>query len=252
MTQVKPNWLGTFFGSALGFDNYEILTVQHIPRKERAEEAALMRSKWFDYRRLHPMQASYYFAECYSVAYGRFMEQAVDADLKDMRGLKGKDFLNNREKLSIWRLRQMCDRFGIRYDFFLRQAMAWYAKRSFFTARSIKGQHGRTYAVVAPRPAQLMANQEMITDVMLQWEEHLASALPVVKDPFYSVQNYYGHPDQTVYEKTIVDAVRNRQHKRYALHAALYVHDALRIETALMEFDARDVAEAVSYAELVA
>ena len=247
VTQVNPRWLGSFFGADLGFHNYEILTIQHIPRKEHAEESALMRSKWFDYRRLHPMQATYYFAASYSRAYGTFMAIAVDRDLGNMRGIKGKDFLCSREKLAIWRLRQMCDRFGVRYDFFLRHAMKWYAERSMNAAHSVKGVGGRVYAVVPPRPAQMMSNQEMITDVMLAWEEHVAAKLPIADDPFYSVQNFVGHADQIAYEQSIVAAIRTRPHPRFSVHAALYVHDALRIETALEAFGERTVLEAISF-----
>lgn len=230
MTQVTPTWLGSFFGADLGFLNYEILTIQHIPRKELKEEPALMRTKWFDYRRLHPMQATYYLADCYNRAYGDFMAMCIDRDLKHMRGFKGKDFLNAREKLSFWRLRQLCDRLGIRYDFFMRHAMRWCFKNGWTRA---------------PRPQHITSNEDLITDAMLAWEEECAAALQVARDPWFLVQNYAGHEDQRAHEQFVVAQIKTRRHPQYALNAALYVHDVLRIEEAIREFDLWRIHDAI-------
>jgi len=244
MTQVTPKhthiWLGSFFGANLGFLNYEVLTIQHIPKKELKDEAALMRTKWFDYRRLHPMQATYLFAECYNRAYGDFMATCVDKGMRAMRGFKGKDFLEHREKLSIWRLRQLCDKLGIRYDFFLRHAMRWYALRTFNVHR------GEKISLVGPRPSQIASKDDLITDVMLAWEDAQKTSLQTACDPYYRVTNYIGSEDQRAYEDFIVAQIKTRRHRHYSLHAALYIYDAVRVEEAIRQFGAECVEKAIN------
>ena len=68
MSQALPkylDWAGHFYGDGLDLEHYEILTVQYIPKKERAAETHLMTTKWFDYRLMHPMKANYYFFRLY-------------------------------------------------------------------------------------------------------------------------------------------------------------------------------------------
>jgi hypothetical protein len=226
MPQVIPKWCGSFFGSDFSFRDCEILTIQHIPAKLLKLEVELMNKKWFDYRRMHPLYATNYFMECYKMAYREFTRIAVDSDRADfVKPIKGDDFLNAREKLSIWRLRQLVDSLGIRYDFFLTECMLWYTEECF-----------RRQSLYPPRPGQMGDNEEMIVAVMMRWEEECATRLQLSKDTWYKCYRWHGDAHQKAYENFIVAQIRNRQHKRFTLCASMYEHNALRIETARIQF----------------
>lgn len=229
-------WLGYFYGHDLDLLHAELLAIQHIPASLLKKEAELMRSKWFDYRRMHPTKATYFLAQCYNRAYQDCVVVMKDRSGKFMRGFKGLDMLQSREKLAFWRLRQLIDSLGIRYDFFLRQAMDWHVSAGWLQP---------------PRPSHISSNQDMITDVMMAWEEECAARLQFCKDERYKVRNFFGHVDQLAYEEFLIAQIGTRRHPQYGLHAALYIEDAIRIERALQAFDSRVVQLAIDECDTV-
>ena len=96
-----------------------------------------------------------------------------------------------------------------------------------------------------PRPSQISTNADMITDVMMAWEEECAARIQFARDPRYKTYNFFGHQDQIDWESWLVEQIKKRRHPQYALHAALYIEDTLRIERALKDFDARVVHQAI-------
>lgn len=231
----KCRWLGAFYGGSLGFYNYEVLTIQHIPRKELVRETELMSVKWFDYRRLHPMQATYFFMKCYNDAYRELYRKAINSEAAPfVRSTKAHDFLEAKEKLSFWRLRQLCDQMGMRYDFFMTFAMSWFYRMA--------GKDGKVYA---PRPAHILNNEDLIAEVMLAWEEQCKVSLQIARDPYYRVSNFTGGRNQQAHEAFVIGQIKARRVTRYSLHAALYLYDAVRIEEVLRHFGMRSVVEAL-------
>ena len=227
----KPTeWFGYFFGHDLGLLHAELLAIQHITPKLLKEEAALYRTKWFDYRRIHPTKATYLLAHCYNRAYQDCMVVMRDRSGKFMRGFKGMDFMESREKLSFWRLRQRIDSLGIRYEFFLRKAMDWHVSAGWLQP---------------PRPSHLSTNEDMITDVMMAWEEECAARIQYPQDTRYKVENFFGHIDQLDWEAFVIAQIKNRRHPHYALHGAIYDQKVLRIERALQDFDERVIHSAI-------
>lgn len=224
-------WFGYFYGHDLGLLHAELLAIQHIPAALLKKEAALYRTKWFDYRRMHPTKATYLLAQCYNRAYQDCMSVMRDRSGKFMRGFKGMDYMESRERLSFWRLRQLIDSLGIRYDFFLRHAMNWHIDAGWLQP---------------PRPSHLGSNQDMITDVMMAWEEECAARIQFPKDTRYKVANFFGHVDQLDWETFLVAQIKTRRHPQYALHSALYIEQTLRIEKAVQEFDERVVQSAIA------
>jgi hypothetical protein len=235
MDSPSPIWLGPFFGSNFGFYNYEILTIQRISPDLWREESALMRTKWFDYRRLHPLQATYYLAHCYNQSYRQLITMCHDrAAGRRMRAFRGSDFLEHRERLSFWRLRQLCDRLGMRYDFLACHAMRWGFKRGWTRG---------------PRPQHLYTNEDLIADTVIAWQDECAEILQVARDPWFRVENFTGHADQLEHERFVVGQVARRA-SRHALTAALYAHDAIRVEEAIRAFGAQAVDDALDRVHL--
>ena len=235
-SRLLPTWLGSYYGADFSFLEYEVLTLQHIPHKESVKESAVMDTRWFDYRRLHPMQATFYFVECYARMYGESVAKAFDHKKRFSRGFKGKSFLDSREKLSFWKLRHLIDKFGIRYDFFMREAMNWYFKRGWLHL---------------PRPAHIACNEELFADVLLAWEALNRAVTQYPRDDWYRVRNFVNHPNQLAFERFLVEHVKSKLVKKFALHSTLYVLDFLRFETAVLNFRTDDVSEAAALVDSI-
>jgi len=237
MSADSPNlsqpadWLGYFYGHDLEFNHAELLAIQHIPKATLKRESELMRTKWFDYRRLHPTKATYYCVHCYTQAYRNCMKQMKDISGQYMRGFKVIDFMESREKTAVWKLRQLIDSLGIRYEFFMHHAMEWHILAGWLQP---------------PRPCHLASNTDMITDIMLLWEEECKAKMQYARDPRYKVGNWFGHSDQIAYEKFLIEQINQRRHPQYALQSALYIENALRIEAAIENFNERVLNEAVA------
>lgn len=219
------NWAGHFYGNDLDLEHYEILTVQYIPKKERKVETQLMTTKWFDYRLMHPMQATYYFFRQFKSEYRNFYRKAIDHKAADfVKPIKEQDFLLSREALSFWRLRQAVDALGMRYDFFLKTAF------------------DKCFKVIAngrplpPRPAQLK-KEELLIDVYHEWESLCGASLQIAKSPYFTASCFHNSAMQLDYEEYIVNQVRKRQAQHYALGTCIYRYDALRLEKAIEAFD---------------
>lgn len=233
-------WSGNYYGSRLNPDHYEILTIQHVPNKERKDESALMQSKWFDYRLMHPMQATYYFVQCYRNAYRDFMRRTMNHEAAPFaKAIKERDFLDSREKLSFWRLRQLVDKLGMRYDFFLHHAMSHMHKMI---------GSGKVYA---PRPAHLGKDEVLMERVVMAWDDLCASSMQVAQSVSYRVSEF-DHPmsvHQRAHEQFVIAQLLRRKHPHFGLHAALYLYDVVSIEAALQAFDQQTVEQAVAFAD---
>lgn len=221
MTQVQKelpkllNWADHFYGDGLDFEHYEILMVQHIPKKERKLETQLMTTKWFDYRLMHPMMATYYFFRLYRNEYRNFYRKAIDHLAADfVRPIKEQDFLLSREAMSFYRLRQTVDALGMRYDFFLSVAF------------------DKCFKVIAngrplpPRPAQLK-KEDLALEVYQEWLLVCKANLQIAKSPYFTTTHFQNTPSQCAYEDFIVKQIQIRERPHYALGSCLYRFEAL-------------------------
>lgn len=230
-----PDW----FGSSIAHDDAEILAIQLVDRKMLAGEAKLFERKWFDYRQLHPVCATYLMAHHYNIAFGDFIGRALNHDQRFTKAFKGGDVFKARELKSFWRLRQLIDSLGIRYDFFLRTAMNWHIERGW----------GKK-APSPPRPAHVLNNDELIVDVTNAWERECRAKIQYAQSSRFNVSQWIAAPDQLAYQDHLIASIRRRPHRRFALHAALYLFQQLRIEAAIEHFEAHEVAEAIELCQV--
>lgn len=223
---------GAFFGSSLDHFTCEALAIAKIERRALALEPELYERKWFDYRRMHPTLATYLFAHHFNMAYGRFMGEAFDHKKRFMAAFKGKDVMAAREVRSFWKLRQKADQAGIRYDFFCRHVMQWCM---------INGWRR------PPRPAHAATNDDMLVWIEGQWQLEQRAKIQWSKDPHFAASNWCAAPDQIAYENYLLDQIMSKPLPQFALHAALYIYDALRIETAIEKLPASAIAAAIEF-----
>lgn len=227
--QLEPLWLGSFKGSDLDFLECEKLGLEKL---ERGQLAALWEAQdtiWFDYARLHPVKALYYFAKVYGDVFGEYLGENINHDLRFSRGLKG-DVLEHRELRQIVALKLEADRRGQTYRHFLSACFHHFSSIGWTRP---------------PRPAHIVKSAEALERADRSWETLVAGFTRYSADPWFTVDEWVGHPQQQRYEDWIVNNVHLRDRKELALSSALYGQDALRIERAITSFDQDTLDQAV-------
>lgn len=238
---MKPNqhqnltWSGSFFGDGLDLEHYEILMMQYVPAKDRKIESELMTTKWFDYRLMHPAQATYYFYRKYKDAYREYYRKAINHEAAAfVKPTKQHDFLLSREAMSFWRLRQAVDALGIRYEFFL--TFAFEQLRIVVNGRPLP-----------PRPGQLKSDK-ILTDAYIAWQGMCDSSLQIACSPYFTASQYIHAQMQVDYENFILEQIKKRRVPHFALSACLYLYDAVRIEAVIEAFDDGLIQNAIEHA----
>jgi len=222
---------GPFFGMQMEEIARDALAIARIDRKFLAREPELYKSKWFDYRPLHPTMATYLLAHCFNRAYGEHMGECFDRKKRFMASFKGKDVMGCREVKSFWRLRQKIDELGMRYDFFCRHAMAWCAANGWRQP---------------PRPSHVLNNDELIIEVANLWEMEQRGKIQWAKLSRYTAACFVGAEDQLAYERHLAERIMQRAHPKFAIRTALYQYDAMRIEAVLQLLPLSAINEAIS------
>lgn len=209
------------FGMNRGTVEYEVTAISKIKPELLKLEAELFDSKWWDYRALHPVAATYLFAHEYNKAYQFIVKRCRDLERGQyMKGFKGEDIFETRtvkrknkqtgeselkqsdEIVAFWKARQSADRLGMRYDFYIRKAMMWAEDRNW---RNI------------PRPIHLYSD-DLVEHLKERWEEERKARLQAAESECYMIENYSAHPDQDDYQGWALDQVSRRPHKDFALH----------------------------------
>jgi hypothetical protein len=196
----------TYLGANLTWDDYEMLALARISEPHRRIEPELFQSKWFDYRHLHPVSATYMYAAQYAAAVRECYIQTKDKNSVDeVKAFTPENVFECRELIGFWLARQGLDRLGVRYDFALRYAMTRFATRGwrFF-----------------PRPNQLHS-EELLLDIRDAWRVECKHTLQLAKHPKYLADNYTAHPDQIGYLKWLCTQVESREHPHRAVSRLL-------------------------------
>jgi hypothetical protein len=184
------------FGLDTGRDDAARIMNRWIKNEWVAVEAALYRGKWFDYRFLNPVQATFLYAHEYVKAYKRAFatnidtEQAkfvrpldvermfVDPEPKQDETEKSfrKRLASHRMRTTgIWRGRMVADAMGMPYEVYLELAFHW-------TLRYWQQRH-------LPRPQQLYSDL-VVERATIDWEQRQKaqfyySTLPQYKNEVY-------------------------------------------------------------------
>lgn len=169
-----------FLGQGLPLTTYDELAYRLIRKDWRDLEAELFTTKWFDYRFMHPTEATYLYASCYEGAYRRAFRANFDAARADeVRVFKKSNvFCDDRSVISgLWRGRQKADALGIPYDIFLSLAFKE-------VLRFWKQKH-------MPRPSHLY-NDDLLARVIQGWEELQSARLIYATHDAYKLENARG------------------------------------------------------------
>jgi len=184
-----------YFGQDLNHLDCEMLAVARIRPELRAREAELLKTKWFDYRRLHPVKATYLYAARYQEVVQMMYARTKDLEeSKEVRAFTPEDVFQCTELVGFWRARQELDSVGVRYEFALRFAMNRFQDRGwrFF-----------------PRPNQMLG-EEFVLDVRDAWKAECKIRLQLAQEPWLKAENFNGARDQMEYQRWLVDQVKTR------------------------------------------
>jgi hypothetical protein len=233
MTSEIERVFGHFYGADTSLHQCEVLAIARIPPKVLAGEARLYGCKWFDYRPLHPVLATYLMAAHFNRAIGRFMVAHLDSRRGHVCSFKGEDVMAVREVKSYWQLRQKIDELGLPYDFFFGVALAWYGARGWTRP---------------PRPGHISGDAELLLEAANAWERQARAVIPWAAHARYTAAQFAGAPDQLAYQEHLLARIMQKAQPQFALHAALYLHDALRIEAAMQRLPWPAIDAAIAYA----
>lgn len=231
---VLPFWLEPHFGMDKSLEECETLFLSSFTPIQRVSESALFSSKWFDYRRLHPLQADYYLAECYRQKAQSWIRKTEDYKSKKL-GLK-RDFLESREAVSINQLRRLADSIGVEYKAFL---------GALEVGLRVMGKlEGKYY----PRPSlfvYLAQDKEVLN--LIKTDFWQGDETYYAKDPFFQSGQFISDPSQIFYEDYLCGRIHTQVtpfQKAMLLKTSMYKNNTIRLTRALQEFGLGVVKEA--------
>ncbi len=211
------------FGVDLTWTECDALALTHIRKDWTALERPLFQSKWFDYRFMHPVHASYLYTYYWSKAYKTYYEKSFDARAAEhIKPLKDDDLFRNNKMLiaGIWRGRQCADAIGMPYELFLHLAMSEalrYWKQRYM-----------------PRPTHLYSH-DIVTRVTAKWEELQSARLFYAAHSDYRLHHYKGTQAQDDHHEWLLTQAGKRSDPTAVLRR-LFEQDLLPPEKVAMRF----------------
>lgn len=204
-------------GLALRPERYDALAVEHIPSKYWLRESELYASKWWDYRPMHPMQATYLFVDAYKRAYKAAYARRSDTEYaKWLKVFAKDDFLEGAAstRTALWLARQQADEIGCSYDFFCTRAMH-YAER-------------RDWAML-PRPQAMYSNKPMYqSDLTIAqhverlWAEKVKTELMYSTDAFYQAENFVNNIHQREHQRMLIGRIQHNPNRAMLVADLVY------------------------------
>lgn len=174
----------------------DALAIRFIPIKLLQEEAELNDTKFWDYRFIHPTQATQLYAECYSAALKRAVSRRTDLwKGLNMKGLKKPIIfeLDSRSITGFWKGRQMADRIGCPYDFYCEHAMQFADKARMHFLPSSSQMYTRTV------PERLQGLPSLVEYVVERWVARTSHSTFYASHEAYLSENYVGGQEQNQY-----------------------------------------------------
>lgn len=203
-------------GSELTTQDLEAITLSFVALNLLAEEAQLYQTKHFDYRPLHPAEATQRYTIAYMAAYKRAVSRRTDLYMGlHMRPLKKHQFweLTPAEITSLWKGRQMADRIGCDYDFYCEHVMQFADKARF--ARLPRPQGCYSEAV------KIEGYPSMVEYIALTWYERTQTSTIYPTHDAFQTERYVGGHEQNVYLNYLIQRIRSSNLPEGTLASAL-------------------------------
>jgi hypothetical protein len=205
-------------------DDLDIWMHVNIAKKWQKFEVSLYTTKWFDYRFLHPVQATMRYTEAYEPIYRRLYTESVNSRAGPYVSVFKGDFfsLDGAVKTGLWRGRQIADAIGMPYS--------EYINASFRETM----RHWRQPFL--PRPYHLYAT-DVIEKVVETWGKLQEVRSYVSEEPEYLTDVYQGLPIQNDHHEWILGQAARRGIPAIFLERMVH-RNLLPIEKVEMRFGA--------------
>jgi hypothetical protein len=214
----------TIYGLDTDTERCDLLMFRMIRKDYQEYEKPLFSSKWFDYRFMHPVQATYLYAHEFTLAYRRFFRSTISRAAAETIRIQKKEDLFDCEKAyisAIWRGRQHADAMGIPYDAYIDFAMT-----------KMLNNWNRSHL---PQAATLYSG-EVCEYVQAQWETRQGETPFIGKHPEFKLNRYVGTPHQNDHHEWLLAQVEKRQSASRIMLSQLYNDELLPMEKIVMRF----------------
>lgn len=218
--EVNSQFFGDFAGGELDILACEALLRTRWSPAELKREPELMRTKWWDYRLVHPVHATYLFASVLDRELRAIIRTYLDdtparrtngGRVLDWHMIKEGDVFEppadprrvgywKRKTLGLIRARQTADADGIPYDLFCREGLRHYylGAGSYLLARSR-----------IPEP-NLLYSEACLLVIRTKWLEQLQMRVQHAGHPAYLMANDDRHPDRIAHRHWLIEQLRGR------------------------------------------
>lgn len=172
--------------------------VENLGLSRTTAELELFDKKWFDYRHLHPMDATLLFTEAYKREYALILETHGREDFRKApfrTGLKRVPFirLSKANITSLWKARQKADELGVEYEYFISTMLSIAARREW---------------TELPRPQHLWQDDllEIFTD---KHHKRSQTRLNGSRLSYFTIDEYVGDETQDAHRRFVMEQFYN-------------------------------------------
>lgn len=193
------------------------LAIRHVPITLLSRESELFTTKHWDYRFLHPTQATQLFAHSYAQAKKHAVERRTDIWVgRNMKGMKEEIIFDQttRAITGFWKGRQMADSLGIPYDFYCEHCMV-FADIARWENLPTPVQ---TYSENVPEHLRTTDYAvSMVTYIANRWIDRMGTANAYATHRAYLLENYVGGPEQIAYREFLLDRIQESNYPEAVL-----------------------------------
>lgn len=172
-----------------------------VDQKWRSQERECRNRCWFDYRFLHPFDATMVYIEAFNTVYRDLYKAYRDYRAADViRVVKPHDMLTGLDKnraaiVGCWKGRMLADQFGMPYEAYIKDAME--IRLKYWKQRHL------------PRPAALYGPM-IVENMEARWRSRQETRLHFSTHPNYLSEWYIGTPAQNDHHEWLFEQVKFR------------------------------------------
>ena len=217
-----------YWNADLSAAEYDAMFLQaEINSKHLYNESALMKKKWFDYRYMHFVEATYLFTKYYIQAYKNMKTKTFDFQrgphISPFKGFKKdepQDFLkiSDRETVGMYRARGVADKLGINYEFYNDFAVKWCIETMIWKR--------------SPRPSQLYS-KPLLEDMVEAWRERCDTSMQIPDDERYELSMGVQGENQEDFQEWLGGQMLNRVHPEISLNTYMNNRPMITKENAI-------------------
>ena len=198
-----------YFGNDITADtDFDALAIAFIDANLFLDESKLYKTKWWDYRFMHPSKATLIFAQNYKDAIKRALRIRSDVyRAANFKGLKDANLFMNAKATytGMWKARQAADKHGVPYDFWCWKAMEYAEERNWQYLPKPQQLYSTT-----PHKAAKAGDPSIVEYILNEWAKRVLSGMETAVEEAYCLDNYIKHPYQRAYQSWLIGRINVR------------------------------------------